>query len=121
MSGATGLLSGAEWIAEHFHTARDGSILVWTRKGGGTEFAAPVHWTIAAGKTITETVNPDKCTECACGVNFGTWSWCNAHYSGAQLWAACIEPLDLVDVVVPYNTDGKARCSRLTLVKEVQS
>ena len=120
LSETTGLLSAAEWLAEHFHITRDGSLIVWTCKGPGTTFSVPSHWAIAAGKTITETVNPDRCTECACGVNFGTREWCRSHYATAPLWVACIDPLDLADVVVPYNTDGKARCGRLTLIAEVQ-
>ena len=121
LSGSTGLLDAIAWLREQFDILRDGSVLVWTRKGGdATEFAPPKHWTIAPGETLTEVPNPDRCTVCGCGVNFGTWDWCQREYTGAPLWAACIEPLDLAGVVVPYNTDGKARCARLTLLREVR-
>jgi hypothetical protein len=116
-SGATGLLDPVEWLSANFESDADG-LLVWKRLGyGNTEFAPPAHWSITAGAVLTETVNPDRTCDCTCGVNFGTLAWCRDHYRGAALWRCHIAWKDLAGVVVPYNTDGKARCSRLTLLE----
>ena len=64
-----------------------------------------------------ETVNPDRCTDCGSGVNFGSREWCERNYTEADLWRCRIEWEDLADVVVPYGTDGKARCARLRLLE----
>jgi hypothetical protein len=56
---------------------------------------------------------------CGCGVNFAPLSWIREHYSSSIIWRCRIRWLDCVGVVVPYNTDGKARCSRLELIEVV--
>jgi len=36
------------------------------------------------------------------------------------LWECLILFEDAPDIVVPYNTDGKARCGRLQLIKKIK-
>ena len=43
------------------------------------------------------------------------------QYTDADLWECEVEWLDLAGVVVPYNTDGKARCERLRLVRLIEN
>jgi hypothetical protein len=69
---------------------------------------------------LTEIVNPDRCTDCGCGVNFGTRDWVAKNYPDADLWRCRIDWIDLAGVVVPFNTDGKARCGRLTLLEKIE-
>ena len=42
-----------------------------------------------------------------------------ARYAHAALWRCRIRYEDGPGVVVPYNTDGKARCERLELLEEM--
>jgi len=55
-------------------------------------------------------------------VNFATLEWIKQReYASCDVtvWRCRIEWMDLAGVVVPYNTDGKARCSRLRLLEAV--
>jgi hypothetical protein len=114
LSSCKGLLNAAEWIRSNFVVERD-YIIVYKRIGQ-TTYPTPLNWSIEENSVLTEVVHPDRTLDCACGINFGTLKWCSDNYTAAQLWACKIEFFDLADVVVPYNTDGKARCGRLTLL-----
>jgi hypothetical protein len=118
LSRAKGLLDSTEWLKANFEHDTEGIIVY--KCIGNTEYTAPAHWTIEPGAYLTEVVNPSRTSDCACGVNFGTRAWCEAHYTTADLWRCRIEWLDLAGVVVPYHTDGKARCERLKLLAIVQ-
>ena len=118
LSGVKGLLDPVEWLKANFESDALG-VIVYKRIGGKTEFDAPSHWAVEPGAYLTEVVNPTRTLECACGVNFGTRDWCRWHYEMATLWRCRIEWWDLAGVVVPYNTDGKARCERLRLIEPV--
>ena len=119
LSGVIGLLDPVEWLKTNFETDAEG-VIVYKRIGAGaTAYSPPAHWTIEPGAYLTEVVNPTRTLECACGVNFGTRDWCRWHYEMAALWRCRIEWWDLAGVVVPYNTDGKARCGRLRLIEPV--
>jgi hypothetical protein len=94
-------------------------VIVYKRIGE-TEYPISSTWTIEPGAVLSEVPNPDRCAECGCGVNFGTREWCARNYTEADLWRCRIAWIDLAGVVVPYNTDGKARCAKLTLVEVVK-
>ena len=117
LSGATGLLSAQAWLF-NFETDAEGVIVF--KAIGGTDFCAAQHWNIAPGSILEEVANPDRCTICGCGVNFGTLEWVKATYRTSTIWRCRIAWMDLAGVVVPYNTDGKARCERLTLLEIVE-
>jgi hypothetical protein len=117
LSGATGLLNSAEWLKSNFEQDELGVIVY--KRFGDTEFDAPENWVIESGSFITEVCNPCRTIDCACGVNFATRGWCNKSYQDATLWRCRIRWIDLAGVIVPYNTDGKARCERLELLEVV--
>ena len=117
LSGAKGLLDPVDWLKTNFESDAEGVIVY--KRIGETEFDAPAHWTVEPGVYLTEVVNSTRTVECGCGVNFGTHDWCSQNYTRATLWRCRIEWWDLAGVVVPYNTDGKARCARLRLVLAV--
>ena len=119
LSGATHLLSPLTWLQENFQTDADG--LVVYKAVGNTDFVAPVAWTIEAGHFLQEVCNPCRTTICGCGVSFGTREWCTKAYPNSDLWQCRIRWHDLAGVVVPYNTDGKARCERLELVERLST
>jgi len=118
LSGATGLDDPAAWLAQF--ECDDRGIIVYKRLGEGkTQYAPPAHWEERIGAILTETVNPDRGTECGSGVNFGMLEWCQKNYTEAHLWKCRIAWIDLAGIIVPFNTDGKARCARLELLELV--
>jgi uncharacterized protein YjbI with pentapeptide repeats len=115
LSGANGLINSADLLSKFEND--DLGVIVYKRVGG-TDYNIPLYWTIEAGEFLMEIANPDRCTECGCGISFGTREFCD-EYRGDQLWRCRIRWIDLVGVVVPYNTDGKARCERLELLERI--
>jgi uncharacterized protein YjbI with pentapeptide repeats len=118
LSDAKNLITAREFMG-NFKKDKLG-FLVYKRIGANkTNCNPPEYWEIKKGAFLEEVVNPLPTVACACGVNFGTLDWCKSNYINADLWLCRIRWEDLPDVVVPYNTDGKARCGRLELVKIV--
>jgi len=116
LSATAGLFSASSWL-ETFDSDEQGLIVY---KGiRDTHHVLPPYWTIEPGAALTETCNPCRTSDCACGVNFGTREWCEKNYPEATLWRCRIAWRDLAGVVVPYHTDGNARCERLTLLQIV--
>jgi hypothetical protein len=114
LSDATGLLDPVEYMNANFERTADGYIVY---KSFGTVYAMPQRWTIAPGSVITETVNPDRGTDCGCGINVATRTW--GQFQSAKTWECLIRYEWLMGVVVPFHTDGRIRTARLELVKEI--
>jgi hypothetical protein len=117
LSQSKGLPTAREFMSK-FDT--DGLGVIVYKRIGKTEFGIPDTWKIEPGSFIEEVVNPLPILDCACGVNFGTLEWCSANYTEVALWRCRIRWIDLADVVVPFNSDGKARCGRLELLEIVE-
>jgi hypothetical protein len=117
LSQCTGLLSAAEWMNKF---EKDNNGVIVYKRIGKTQYPTPDTWEIKTGAVIEEVCNPCRTTECGCGVNFGMREWCEKHYTSATLWKCRISWIDLASVIVPYNTDGKARCERLKLLEIVE-
>jgi len=116
LSGARGLLDPAQYLADTFEATDEGYIVY---KTFGWQYASPESWRIEPGSVITEVVNPDRCTECASGVNVATREWLAEHAPNCEIWRCLLAWRDLPSVVVPYNTDGKIRCGGVTLLERV--
>jgi len=116
LSGARGLLDPAQYLANTFEATDEGYIVY---KTFDWQYASPESWTIEPGSVITEVVNPDRCTECASGVNVATREWLAEHAPNCEIWRCLLAWRDLPSVVVPYNTDGKIRCGRVTLLERI--
>ena len=99
---------------------KDDKGLIVYKAVGNTTYSQPAHWVIEPGAFLTEVVNPDRGTHCGSGVNFGTRKFCQDNYAKSTLWRCRINWLDLAGVIVPFNTDGKARCERLELLEVVK-
>jgi uncharacterized protein YjbI with pentapeptide repeats len=117
LSGTKGLQSATEFMRQ-FKTDALGVIVY--RNIGDTTFNPNPEWKLSRGRFLTEVPNPLPTVLCGCGVNFATRNWCLAN-AGDTLWRCRIRWEDLPDVVVPYNTDGKARCARLELIAKDKS
>ena len=117
LSQSKGLLKAREWISKNFKKTKNGFVVY--KKIGNTSYVIPKSWNIEAKAFLEDVVNPLPFDDCGCGVNFGTRKWCENNYSDADLWECLILFEDAPDIVVPYNTDGKARCGRLQLIKKL--
>jgi len=117
LSEVKGIVSQKKYLSEYTKTKK--GIIVYKAIGAATPYLPPSTWEIKKGNYIEENVNPCRTTLCGCGVNFASKEWIlnTYHYGSYDLWKCLIEWEDLSDIVVPYNTDGKARCSRLKLLE----
>jgi hypothetical protein len=119
LSGTKDLLDAVAWLRDNFESDADGLIVY---KGiGDTNYLAPDCWTIEPGAALEEVCDSCRTSDCACGVSFATMSWVRQEYrhKDVVIWRCRIEWMDLAGVVVPYNTNGKARCARLTLLEKI--
>jgi hypothetical protein len=116
LSGATGLLDPASWLQANFEVV-GGALIVYRAQKG--EYQNPRGWVFEPGEYITEVCNPCRTDECGCGVAFATLDWVKSYYGDDTIWKCAIEFMDMSGIVVPYNTDGQARCSRLRLIEVV--
>ena len=116
LSGSQGLLDAINFMEAHFERTDEGYIVY---KTFGENYSAPESWKIEPGEIIKETVNCDRTTECGCGINVAPLEWvrkfgCNQPYKLLIRWEW------LPGVVVPYNTDGKIRCSKAQILEAVK-
>lgn len=116
LSGSHGLLDAINFMEAHFERTDEGYIVY---KSFGENYTAPETWKIEPGEIIEETVNCDRTTECGCGINVAPLEWvrregCNQPYKLLIRWEW------LLGVVVPYNTDGKIRCSKAQILEAVE-
>ena len=116
LSGSKGLLDAINYMEAHFERTDEGYIVY---KSFGENYSAPETWKIKPGSIIEETVNCDRTTECGCGINVAPLEWVrrngrNHPYKLLIRWEW------LPGVVVPYNTDGKIRCSKAQILEAVE-
>lgn len=118
LSGAKGLLSAVDFLEQCFERTDTGYIAY---KTFGAQYTPPKNWEIVPGATLTETVNPDRCTECGSGINVAPLGWVKKRYPcKGPIWKVLIKWEWLPGVVVPYMTDGKIRCEKVQLLKIVE-
>ena len=116
LSNAKGYTSASEWLKINF-TYDNGYIVYRAQQGYKTKTG---HWRFDPGAALTEVCNPDRGTLCACGVHFATLTWVKRNHPGQTIWKCRIDPQDLPGVIVPFGTDGKARCERLVLIEIIE-
>ena len=115
LSGASGLIDAIDYIDAHFERVKDGYIVY---KTFGGNYAKPDSWTIEPGAIIEEVCNPNRTNACGCGINVAPIEWVKENYKG-DVYKLLIRWEWLPGVVVPYNTDGKIRCSRAQIIGKV--
>ena len=122
LSGAKGLLNPIDYLKDNFEHEIDdnGNILaIYVYKIFGLHYATPDTWTIEKGAILREVVNPLPTVDCGSGINVAKISWFN--FRQGEVWKVRIAGLAMAGIVVPYNTDGKIRCSECELVEIVKS
>ena len=117
LSGVKGLLNPIEYIKENFERTEDG-IIVYT--SFGKHFALNPNWEIAEGSIIEEVVNPLPTVDCGCGINVATKEWARDESARHPVWKCLIKWEWLAGVVVPYQTEGVIRASRVQLIKPIK-
>ena len=123
LSGAKELQNPLSFLDKNFKTAKDvnGEYYVVYKAFGNTFFTQPKKWILKSGSIITENVNRGITKECGCGVNFATLKWINNNIRwSVEIWECKLYFKDLINTIIPYNTDGKGRCEKLTLVKKIK-
>ena len=118
LSNSKGLSTAKDYLSQ-FKKDKSG---IYVYKTFGAYSTAPDYWKIEPKSFIEEVVNPDRCTECGSGINFATLEWIKKckEAQDKPVWRCLIHWEDVADVVVPFNTDGKARCARLQLIEIVR-
>ena len=111
-----GLLDAINYMEAHFERTDEGYIVY---KTFGENYSAPESWKIEPGSIIEETVNCNRTTECGCGINVAPLAWVKKHGSHRP-YKLLIRWEWLPGVVVPYNTDGKIRCSKAQILEAVK-
>ena len=119
LSWAENIRNNTKEFIKKFKFNKDGMIVY--KAIGNTQYSLNPNWKIKEGEYLEENVNPCKVDDCGCGVNFGTLEYVEKEYPKSKIWECLIELEDLVEVVVPFNTDGKARCSRLKLLRLIKT
>ena len=116
LSGSQGLLDAINYMEAHFERTDEGYIVY---KSFNENYSAPETWKIESGSIIEETVNCDRTTECGCGINVAPLEWVR-KYGSYRPYKLLIRWEWLPGVVVPYNTDGKIRCSKAQILEAVE-
>jgi hypothetical protein len=119
LSGSKGIAVAKTYLSQ-FEIDKKGIIVY--KVIGNTFYNAPDHWDIKKNAFLEETVNPLRTMDCGSVVNFATLEWIKKAFKDRDttIWKCRILWEDLADVVVPYNTDGKARCARLQLIEPLK-
>jgi len=115
LSDIKGLLNPIEYIMKNFEKTEDGIIVY---KSFGENYMPNPNWNIAEGSILEEVVNPLPTVECGSGINVATKEWAERECIN-QIWKCLIRWEWLAGVVVPYQTEGVIRASRVQLIKPV--
>src|SRR5690606_21515705 len=116
LSGAKGILNPIKYIMENFEKSEEGIIVY---KSFHENYLPNPNWKIEEGSIIEEVVNPLPTVECGCGVNVATKEWVKRECNNL-VWECLIKWEWLPGVVVPYQTDGKIRASKVQLIKPIR-
>lgn len=115
LSGAKGLLDASLYMEQNFERTSDGFIVY---KSFGECYDCPDYWEIKPGSIIEEIVDTDHTCETGCGINVGTKDYVRIHAT-KPVYKLLIIYEWLINVVVPFNTDGKIRCGKAMILGKV--
>ena len=120
LSYAKNVFSVQEFIKNHFEYNKTG-LIVFKAFGKETPNNSNKWGKPKKNKIITEVCNPVVTNDCGCGVNCATLEWIEKQgWSNVEVWKCVILYKDLPGLVVPWNSNGKIRCNRLKLIKQVK-
>ena len=115
-SGVEGFHDPVEFMKSNFETDDLGFIVF---KAFSQYYPAPSYWTIEPGSILRENVTYSRSRECAPGINVASLAWVKQNMdSWKDIWIGRIRYEWLVDVVVPFDSDGKIRTGWLELLQK---
>ena len=109
-------MDAINYMEANFERTDEGYIVY---KSFNSNYTAPDRWKIEPGEVIEEVANPNRTYECGCGINVAPLEWVRRD-NPEQPYKLLIRWEWLAGVVVPYNTDGKIRCSRAEIIGAVE-
>jgi hypothetical protein len=115
-SGSTGVFDPSEWMRSNLEKTSEGYIVY---KTFGELYRPSVSWDIRPGAIIEENVNPCVTQTCSSGINVSTARYRARKVTWGTLspvWKCLIRWEWLPGVVVPWDTEGGFRCSKLQLI-----
>ena len=118
LSGATGLIDSIDYLEKKFEKTEEGYVVYKVFNGC---YGPPAKWKVEPGEVITEEVNSCRTAKCGCGINAAPLEWVRREYPKKDIYKLLIKWEWLAGVVVPYNTDGKIRCSRALIIEKVEN
>lgn len=116
LSGIEGLIDAINYMEAHFERTEEDYIAY---KTFNSQYTAPDRWKIEPGEILEEVCNPERTCGCGCGINVAPLDWVKREQSGT-IYKMLIRFEWLAGVIVPYNTDGKIRCSRAQIIEVVK-
>ena len=118
MDNCKGLIDPIEYLDKTFKKTELGYIVY---KTFNSQFEAPQTWKIEEKSEIIENdINIDRRESCGPGINVATKEWVISQFGRAEIWKCLIkfeDANDPMNTVVPYATDGKIRCRKLTILE----
>ena len=106
-----------KYLNVHFKKETRGYIVY---KTFNSQYSAPKEWIIEKNSEIIENDLDRNCEKsCGRGINVATKKWVKKNYGNDQIWKCLLKFEDFDDIVVPYGTDGKIRCRKLTILEKV--
>ena len=114
LSGCKGLINPIDFMNNNFEKTKDGYIAYKCFNG---EFKSPDYWIIKENSIISEVCNSNRTDNCGCGINVATLKWVQDNYNNEPIWKVLIEWEWLLGVIIPYDTNGKIRCSKVKLLE----
>jgi len=119
MDNCKGLIEPIKYLDETFEKEECGYIVY---KTFNSQYSAPKSWNIEEKSEIIENdIETDRRETCDPGINVATKKWVLDHYPHEQMWKCLLKNEDaenLKNTVVPYATDGKIRCRKLTILEK---
>lgn len=115
LSNCSNDYSPTEFLKENFKWTDEGIIAY---KTFNELFSPPDHWNIERGEVLTENVDFDEQNDCSYGINVGTEQWVRKNCLN-RVWKVLIPYEALPETIVPYDSDGKIRTSKIRLLHVV--
>jgi hypothetical protein len=120
-----GIISQKNWLDKTFKKGPD-FYIVYTILGSSnwcSQFYQYENWEIEKNSFIERECYPYRTRWRDEGICFGLFDWMkeerDTFLPAGNIWECRLYFKDLFDVVVPYATNGYARCSKLQLIKVI--
>ena len=106
-----------DYLNKNFEKTNEGYIVY---KTFSEYYPKPNYWSIKENIIIEEIgINTNLSNKCGSGINVATLDWVLKE-TNEQIWKCLIKFEWACSIFVPYDTDGKIRCSKLQILEKVE-